>query len=44
MPNKYYAYLLNVEPSSLMFLKTYITEFHEIIIIFTDQNSKHLKI
>ena len=31
-PNKYYAYLLNVEPSNLVFLKTYNTEFDEIII------------
>ena len=29
-PNKFYAYLLNVEPSNLVFLKTYNTEFHEI--------------
>ena len=26
-PNKSYAYLLNVEPSNLMFLRTYNTEF-----------------
>ena len=32
MPNKSYAYLLNVEPSNLVFLKTYKTEFDEIII------------
>ena len=37
-PNKFYAYLLNVEPSNLVFLKTYNTEFYEIIITFTDQN------
>ena len=30
--NKYYAYLLIVEASSLLFLKTYNTEFDEIII------------
>ena len=35
--NKSYAYLLNVEPSSLVFLETYNTEFDEIIITFTDQ-------
>ena len=29
-PNKCYAYLLNVEPSNLVFLKTYNTEFDEI--------------
>ena len=27
-PNKYYTYLLNVEPSNLVFLKTYNTEFN----------------
>ena len=37
MPNKYYAYLLNVEPSNLVFFKTYNNEFDEIIIIFTNQ-------
>ena len=43
-PNKSYAYLLNVEPSNLVFLKTYNTEFDEIIITFTDQNGKPLEI
>ena len=43
-PNKSYAYLLNVEPSNLVFLKTYNTEFDEIIITFTDQNSRPLEI
>ena len=38
MHNEYYAYLLNIEPSSLVFLKTYNTEFDEIIITTTDQN------
>ena len=42
-PNKSYAYLLNVEPSNLEFLKTYDTEFDEIIITFTDQNGRPLK-
>ena len=32
MPNKSYAYLLHVEPSNLVFLKTFSTEFDEIII------------
>ena len=41
-PNKYYTYLLNVEPSNLMFLRNYNTEFHEIIITFTDQNGRPL--
>ena len=43
-PNKPYAYLLNVEWSNLVFLKTYNTEFDEIIITFTDQNDRPLKI
>ena len=43
-PNKSYAYLLNVEPSNLVFLKTYNTEFDEIIITFTDQNGRSLEI
>ena len=38
--SKSYTYLLNVEPSNLAFLKTYNTEFDEIIIAFTDQNRK----
>ena len=32
--------LLNVEPSNLVFVKTYNTEFDEIIITFTDQNGR----
>ena len=36
-PNKCYAYLLNVEPSNLVFLKTYNTEFDEVIITFADK-------
>ena len=43
-PNKSYAYLLNVEPSNLVFLKTYNTEFDEITITFTDQNGRQLEI
>ena len=43
-PNKSYAYLLNVEPSNLVFLKTYNTEFDEIILAFTDQNDRPLEV
>ena len=43
-PNKFYAYLLNDEPSNLLFLKTYNTEFDEIIVIFMNQNGKPLEI
>ena len=42
-PNKSYVYLLNVEPCNLVFLKTYSTQFDEIIIKFTDQNVRPLK-
>ena len=31
-PNKSYAYVLNVEPSNLVFLKTYNTDFDAITI------------
>ena len=43
-PNKFYAYLLNVEPSNLVFLKTYNAEFDKVIITFTNQNSTPLEI
>ena len=43
-PNKSYAYLLSVEPSNLVFLKTYNTEFDETIIIFIDENGKPLEV
>ena len=42
--NKSYAYLLNFEPSNLVFLKTYNTEIDEIIITFLDQNGRLLEI
>ena len=41
--NKFYASLLNVEPSNLVLLKTYSTVFDDILIIFTDPNGKSLK-
>ena len=43
-PNKSSAYLLNVEPSNLVFLKTYNTEFDETIITFTNKNATPLEI
>ena len=43
-PDKSYAYLLHVEPSNLVFLKTYNRKFDEIIITFTDQNGRPLEI
>ena len=42
--NKSYAYLLNVEPNTIVFLKTYSTEFDDITITFTDQNGRSLEI
>ena len=42
--NKYEAYLLNIEPSSLVFLKICNTEFDEVIITFTNQDGRPLKI
>ena len=42
--NKSYAYLLNVEPSNLVFLKTDNTEFDEIGITFRYQNRRPLEI
>ena len=35
-PNKSYAYLLNVKPSNLVLLKTYNTEFDEVMTTFAD--------
>ena len=42
-PNKSDASLLSAEPSNLVFLKIYNTEFHEIVITFTDQNGRSLE-
>ena len=42
--NKSYAYFLNVGLSISVFLKTYNTEFDDIIITFTDQNCRLLEI
>ena len=42
--NKSSVYLLNVEVSNLVSLKTYTREFDEIIITFTDQNYRPLEI
>ena len=42
-PSKSYACLVNAEPCNLVLLKTYNTEFDEVIIIFTDQNERPLK-
>ena len=44
MPSNSYTYLLNLEPSNLVFLESYNTEFDKIIIIFTDPNCIPLEI
>ena len=44
MPNISHTYLLNVEPSNLVSLKTYNREFHKVIITHTDQNGRPLEI
>ena len=36
--------MLNVEPSNLVFLKTYNLEFDEVFITFADQNGRALEI
>ena len=44
MPNKSYPFLSNVEPSILVFLKTYNIELNEIIISVIDQNGRPFEI
>ena len=43
-PNKSYAYFLDVEPSILVYLKAYNTDFDELIVTFTHQNGRLLEI
>ena len=43
IPKKSLAYLLDVEPSNLVFSKTYDTEFDEILITFIAQNGRPLE-
>ena len=44
IPNKFYFYLINIEPRNLVFLKTYNTNFDDFVIIFTNQNDRRLEI
>ena len=44
VPNKYFGGLLDIFPSNHIFLKTFNSEYDEIVIWFTDQNSKPLEI
>ena len=44
VPTKQYSQLISISPHSLVFLKTMNTDFSEIEIWFTDQNSNALEI
>ena len=43
-PNKSSPYLLNIEESNLVLLKTCNTDFDKIIIMFTNQKGRRLEI
>ena len=44
LPNKSFGSLLDISPSNHIFLKTFNSEYDEIVVWFTDQNSKPLEI
>ena len=44
VPNKSFGSLLDISPSNHIFLKTFNPEYDEIVVWFTDQNSKPLEI
>ena len=44
IPNKSFGQLTDVSPKNTIFLKTFISEFSYIEVLFPDQNSKPLKI
>ena len=44
VPNKTFGSLLEISPTNLIFFKTFSSEFQEIKIWFTDQNSLLLEI
>ena len=44
VPNKSFRNLLEISPTNHIFLKTFNSEYNEIIVWFTDQNSKQLEI
>ena len=44
VPNKSFGSLLDISPSNHIFLKAFNSEYDEIVIWFTDQNSKPLEI
>ena len=44
VPNKAFVSLLEISPTNHIFLKTFNSEYDEIIVWLTDQNSKPLQI
>ena len=44
VPNKSFDRLLDISPSNRIFLKTFNSEYNEILVWFNDQNSKPLEI
>ena len=44
VPNKPFVSLLDISPTNHIFLKTFNSEYDEIKVWFTDQNSKQLEI
>ena len=44
IPNKPFGALLGISPTNHIFLKTFNSEYNEIEVLFTDQNSKPLEI
>ena len=44
VPNKSFGSLLDISPANDLFLKTFNSEYNEIMVWFTDQNSKPLEI
>ena len=43
VPNKPFASLLEISPTNPIFLKTFNSEYDEIVVWFTDQNSQPLE-
>ena len=43
VPNKQFGSLLEISPTNHIFLRTFNSEYDEIIVWFTDQNSKSLE-
>ena len=44
LPNKSFSSLLDISPSNHIFLKTFNSEYDEIVVWFTDQKIKPLEI